>query len=107
MNRLLKASLLLLLCPKLHAQSLPVTDSLQLWLDGSEVSTTNPANNSPISSWKDKSPKNRTVSLLSGQTAATFRTNQINAKPAVRFNRTTATLGTVFMYRPWISGRIA
>ncbi|OJV51535.1 MAG: hypothetical protein BGO31_06180 [Bacteroidetes bacterium 43-16] len=96
MNKLFTASLLLLLCPKLHAQTLPVTDSLQLWLDASEVSTTNPLNNGTFTSWKDKSPKNRAVTLLSGFNAATFRTNQINGKSTVRFTRSSPTMGTVF-----------
>lgn len=96
MNKLLKASLLLLLCPELHAQSLPVTDSLQLWLDASEVATTNPANNGAVSSWKDKSPKNRAVNLIGAQNTATFRTNQINGKAAVRFNRSSDLVGSVF-----------
>ncbi len=96
MNKILTASFLLLLCPKLHAQTLPVTDSLQLWLDASEVSTTNPANNGTFTTWKDKSPKNRTVSMIGGQNAAIYRTNQINGKSAVKFTRTNATVGSVF-----------
>lgn len=96
MNKILTASLLLLLCPKLHAQTLPVTDSLQLWLDASEVSNTNPANNGTFTTWKDKSPKNRAVNLLAGKTAAIFRTNQINGKSVAHFTRSNAILGTVF-----------
>lgn len=98
MNKILTASLLLLLCPKLHAQTLPVTDSLQLWLDASDVSTTgiNPANNGTFTTWKDKSPKNRAVSQLGGHNAAIFRTNQINGKSVVHFTRSSGTIGSVF-----------
>lgn len=96
MNKILTASFLLLLCPKLHAQTLPVTDSLQLWLDASEVSNTNPANNGTFTTWKDKSPKNRTVSMISGQNAAVYRTNQINGKSAVKFTRSSDLVGSVF-----------
>ncbi|RQO31094.1 hypothetical protein DBR32_10335 [Taibaiella sp. KBW10] len=98
MNKFLTASLLLLLCPKLHAQTLPVTNGLQLWLDASDVNATgtNLVNGATFSTWKDKSSNNRTVAQITNQNVAVLNYNQINGKPVVHFTRSTAFNGSVF-----------
>lgn len=98
MKRIFTASLLFMACSQLHAQTLPVTNGLQLWLDASDVNGTgtNPANGSNITTWTDKSPANRQVTQISNQNAAILNSNQINGKPVMHFTRTTNIKGSVF-----------
>jgi hypothetical protein len=98
MKRIFTASLLLLLCPQLHAQTLPVTNGLQLWLDASDVNATgtNPSNGALVTTWKDKSPAARQAVQINNQNAAILNNNQINGKAVMHFTRTSDLIGSVF-----------
>ncbi len=67
---------------------------LALWLDATDPANTGvqPANNSAISTWVDKSPSAHDVSQGTGANQPTYKTAILNNKPVVRFNGTTTYL---------------
>ncbi|MFA6151254.1 MAG: choice-of-anchor Q domain-containing protein [Chitinophagaceae bacterium] len=76
-----------------------VTDSIQLWLDGSNVNNspgTNPADTTKITVWKDISGKGHDATVLAGQDTARMNTNQINGKDVVQFTGSSFSLGSVY-----------
>jgi hypothetical protein len=79
-----------------------VDTGLLLWLDASDPdndgnASNNPANNSTVTSWTDKSGRGNNARILSGQGSPSYRTaSDMNSMPAMSFTRTNNTSGTVF-----------
>ena len=79
-----------------------VDTGLILWLDASDPdndgnANNNPANNTTVTSWTDRSGRGNNARILSGQGSPSYRTaSDMNSMPAMSFTRTTNTSGTVF-----------
>jgi|GEM_PF-3762856 len=101
---LLTAVYLLLRLTALAQSPAGVNTGLKLWLDASDINANNiadnPADNTDISTWYDKSGNgnNAVRSSVNSFIArpATFYSNQIAGNPVVRFNRVMTTTGTAF-----------
>jgi len=79
-----------------------VDTGLLLWLDASDPdndgnASNNPANNSTVTSWTDRSGRGNNARILSGQGSPSYRTaSDMNSMPAMSFTRTNNNSGTVF-----------
>lgn len=77
---------------------------LILWLDAADPDAdgnpgNHPADGTGLTTWEDKSGFNNDASVLTGQSAGTFRSaggEPINGNPVVRFTRTAHTTGSVY-----------
>lgn len=89
------------------AQGLPgpgTIPDLILWLDAADPDAdgnpgNHPADSSALPTWEDKSGFNNDASVLTGQSAGTFRSGggePINGNPVVRFTRANHTTGSVY-----------
>jgi hypothetical protein len=67
---------------------------LRLWLDATDPAAngTQPANNSAVSTWVDKSTGGNNVTQGTGANQPTYKTVILNSKPVVRFNGSTTLL---------------
>ncbi|MDB5232453.1 MAG: hypothetical protein JWN76_3258 [Chitinophagaceae bacterium] len=77
-----------------------VNNGVLLWLDASDVdadgnSSNDPATNTALSSWKDRSGFSHDATIFPGQNGVSFITNQVNGKPVVHFTRVNDNLGSV------------
>ncbi len=77
-----------------------VSAGVVLWLDGSNVNntspSTNPANNTLITTWKDVSGNGNDATVLGGQNAGKMNTAGINSSAAVTFTRISGNSGSVY-----------
>lgn len=64
-------------------------DNCKLWLDATRI---NQADNTAVATWDDLSGNNYNATQATSANRPTFRTNQINGKPAVIFDGTNDTL---------------
>ncbi len=86
-------------CPDVGALSGLATDpSLWLRADCVDGTGTTPAHASNIATWHDVSGNDRDATVVTGQTAPTFAddsASRIGGRPAVRFERTSHTAGSI------------
>lgn len=79
-----------------------INNGIAMWLDASDIdadgnSANDPANNSSLVIWKDKSGLAHNATTFSGQNNIAFVTNQINGKPVAHFTRVNDVLGSVLV----------
>jgi len=79
-------------------------NGLRLWLDASDIDgdgnySTNPADGSVVTEWKDKSGNANDAKVIPGKSAGAYIGNSndgINGQPTIRFTRVNDVMGTVF-----------
>jgi Ni,Fe-hydrogenase III small subunit len=76
-----------------------INSGILMWLDASDVdadgnAANDPANNSTLNTWKDKSGLAKNATTLAGQNATNYVTNQVNGKAVVRFTRANDAIGS-------------
>ena len=69
----------------------PVTAGLQLWYDASQESY---ADGAPVTRWADHSAFGRDLTSFDAGSAAIFRANAVNGKPAIEFDGSSSLLKT-------------
>jgi hypothetical protein len=69
--------------------------NLKVWLDATDVNanSTNPADNTAISAWVDKSGNGNSGAQATGANQPFFRTSGINSKPAIQFTGSPVFMG--------------
>lgn len=86
MKKLLYFSLFIFSFFSLFSQSGPAgignSSNIRTWLDASTLGL---ANNDSVSSWTDLSGNGNNAALITGFLKPTFKTNQLNGKPALNF----------------------
>ncbi|MDP1763474.1 MAG: HYR domain-containing protein, partial [Sediminibacterium sp.] len=79
-----------------------INSGITMWLDASDIdadanAANDPATNSSLAIWKDKSGLAHNATTIPGQNPITFVTNQINGNPVAHFTRSTDFVGSALL----------
>jgi hypothetical protein len=77
--------------PQITGDAPPVTAGLQMWFDANQEAY---ADGAAVTKWTDRSGFGRDLTSFDAGSAATFRRNAVNGRPAIEFNGSTSLLKT-------------